>query len=128
MISVYDLREMSEADFERAETRGLPFPFWLKVIAREEIDGFSICRVTDFSEVFEITRLGPFAICKCGKESPEGFCCDHILMTLPKICFRCMGREVSKRGQICSRCEQENAPYLKRSSDKKPEKIGKIRI
>lgn len=49
------------------------------------------------------------------------------LLETRNLCEKCK-RVVEENQKFCNSCEISNAPYLKTAVDKKPEKLGNIRI
>lgn len=124
---IFTLRAMTP------ETVKAAFEKWQKATSLVMVmdfrtDGvFTKYRVFSGSTYYSVVVFGWFAKCDCNDFKYSGPC-KHIAACLPSVCSECFGRSVAVRGAKCSKCESENAPYLKQNTQRPVEQFGSVRI
>lgn len=128
-FSVFDLQEQSIEDFAAGE-RKLARSSTACFVQKKGISDNCIrwFLVSSGASVYEVRRFENFCFCPCEDFFFNKQACKHIAITTPCFCSSCGEREAVTRGGKCASCEITEAPYLKLNSNKKPEKLGNIRI
>lgn len=80
-------------------------------------------------QTYQILMFLHFAFCECKDFKFSGSACKHLAYLIDPLCIKYRKVKVDlSESNKCDKCEQEDALYLKPTSEKPVEKIGNIRI
>ena len=128
-FSVFDLREQSEEDLEIADGNLIKGLTSISVTSHGETPNLIRWFVVRSGEnIYEVRRFYNFCFCSCEGFFYSGKCCKHIAATTASICALCKKEMPLQSKNLCLSCEIMSAPMLKKTTDKKPERIGNVRI
>jgi hypothetical protein len=122
------MRELTPHDLDIAEDKLYKAGSYLYLVEHHEDGVFDVYTVQSRDRQYRVIRMAWFILCDCADFHFKGPNCKHLPVCVPVVCRKCMARPVKQRGATCDRCAAENAPYLKLTSNYKPERVGNIRI
>lgn len=113
--SALDLRELSDADLDRADALLAKRDERPEVLSKGETNLIKWWKIRSGDKEYEVRRFENFVFCSCLDFFFSKSACRHIFITTND--FR---RKANK--------EADSAPYLKPTSGNKTERIGNVRI
>lgn len=125
--SVRDLYEQSHEDLDAGEDKLYKAAEPIKIIEQGVENDIRWWKLESGEKNYEVRRFENFVFCSCMDFFIHKRMCKHLTITVRFYCDRCRSNLVDF-GQMCETCQMSTSPYLPPAIDRKPERIGNVRI